>query len=320
MTDSFGLIPISPLTLKAGVPVGVNLYDWHNSSSSPILLAAADIALEQEDVVRLSANPTRPLYIDRCQRDSYQKYLREEFRDFSHNTDLSDASKFAILSEVVRGVLADAFQRNNTVEIVNKSQILGRHIAGIVGNSAFTAGELNKILQHDYGTFTHSTNVAFYSAMLASKLGFSGDELSEIAAGGLVHDIGKLEIDERIINKPGKLDEFEMRIMRTHPTIGLRRLTELEGMSRTQLMMAYQHHERIDGRGYPVGCTDEEIALEAKICSVADVFEAMTSHRPYRAALSIDTTLDVMQADAGLSFDPEVFRCWNNLVRQNLTR
>ncbi len=131
MIDSFGLIPISPLTLKAGVPVGVNLYDWHSSTASPVLLAAADIALDQQDVVRLSANPTRPLYIDRCQRDSYQKYLREEFRDFSQNTDLSDASKFAVLSEVVRGVLSDAFQRNNTSEIVNKSQVLGQHIAAL---------------------------------------------------------------------------------------------------------------------------------------------------------------------------------------------
>ncbi len=100
-----------------------------------------------------------------------------------------------------------------------------------------------------------------------------------------MHDIGKLEIDSRILNKPGKLDDLEFRKVKTHPIVGFRRLVSIPNVTRIHFLMTYQHHERLDGKGYPVGIERHEIDITAKICTVADVYEALTSNRPYRSAL-----------------------------------
>jgi putative nucleotidyltransferase with HDIG domain len=172
------------------------------------------------------------------------------------------------------------------------------------------------VLHHDYATFTHSANVAFYSAMLASELGLGQEDVQQITAGGLLHDLGKLEIDEKILCKPGKLDDDEFRTIRMHPTNGFRKLARREDLSAGQLMMVYQHHERIDGRGYPTGCVGEDVHLWAKICAVVDVFEALTSHRPYRSPMPRARAIELLARDSGTAFDPEIFSCWAAIIQK----
>ncbi len=106
-----------------------------------------------------------------------------------------------------------------------------------------------------------------------------------------MHDLGKLDIDERILNKPGRLDDNERKIIETHPTLGLNRVAQRDDLSEGEFMMIYQHHERFDGTGYPVGLAGEDTHPWAQICAIVDVFEALTSNRPYRARLSHATAL-----------------------------
>ena len=100
-----------------------------------------------------------------------------------------------------------------------------------------------------------------------------------------------------------------------HPTLGLNQVAFRKDLVEGQLMMIYQHHERLDGNGYPVGVTGAEIHPWAKICAVVDVFEAITSHRPYRSPMDKSRAIDVLNQDCGLAFDPEVLACWVKITQ-----
>lgn len=313
----FGLLPISPLTLRPNAPLAVDVFIWKNGELKPNLFAAKDQWIPEGSVPKLNdANELR-LFIDCRNKEEYQEYLREGLPNLLNDEQLDDTAKTAILAEVVRDILSHDFGSNDASTIVDSSIQFGDHVSKLLSQTTLTGMELGQVLHHDYGTFTHSANVAFYSGLIAHGLGFRDKDLSEIVVGGLLHDIGKLEIDSRILNKPGKLDDLEFRKVKTHPIVGFRRLVAIPNVTRIHFLMTYQHHERLDGKGYPVGIERHEIDITAKICTVADVYEALTSNRPYRSALKPTRAIEIMNADLGKAFDEEVFRCFlSNLVNR----
>jgi|GEM_PF-1217712 len=129
--------------------------------------------------------------------------------------------------------------------------------------------------------------------------------LEDMTYAGLLHDIGKVVVPDAILLKPGPLTEAETAVMRTHTSVGRRLLTGIEGLERVALVVE-QHHERHDGTGYPKGLAGEDILTEARIISVVDAYDAMTSSRPYRRALSVATARDAIAQGAGRQFHPEV--------------
>lgn len=157
----------------------------------------------------------------------------------------------------------------------------------------------------DNYTKGHSTRVAAYSRELAKRLGMSTDEQERIYYIALMHDIGKIGVPDSILNKPGKLTEEEMNVIRSHVNVGgeiLKDFTALEGISDG----AKYHHERCDGKGYCMGLTKDEIPKVARIIGVADSYDAMASDRCYRKALPQDVIIDELKQCSGTQFDPEV--------------
>ena len=161
----------------------------------------------------------------------------------------------------------------------------------------------------DYYTRGHSERVLVYSEKIAAALGWTDvdneEELVQLRYAAILHDIGKIGIDTGILNKPGRLTDEEYTIIREHPTVGWRILQNIERL-RVATTAVVQHHERIDGSGYPQGLKGEEITLLAKILSVADTYDAMTSERPYRAGLPQQSALAELRRCAGTQFDEEI--------------
>jgi HD-GYP domain-containing protein (c-di-GMP phosphodiesterase class II) len=139
--------------------------------------------------------------------------------------------------------------------------------------------------------------------------------LGELATGGLLHDVGKQHIPPRVLNKAGQLTDEEWELIRKHPTTAFHELSSHANLTWGQLMMIYQHHERNDGSGYPTGIPAEQIHPWARICAVADVFDAMTCQRPYRRAMPIADVCAYLNKHAGVWFDAEVVACWTDHVR-----
>jgi putative nucleotidyltransferase with HDIG domain len=157
----------------------------------------------------------------------------------------------------------------------------------------------------DSYTHGHSMRVAAYSNALARAAGFDEAEIGALKRGCLVHDIGKIGIADSILRKPGPLDELECVRMRKHPTIGHRMLRGLDWDNRV-LDVVLHHHERWDGRGYPVGLRGKRIPRVARVVAIADALDAMTSSRPYRPAYSFRRACAEIAAQAGSQFDPEL--------------
>ncbi|MEM9657435.1 MAG: HD domain-containing phosphohydrolase, partial [Planctomycetota bacterium] len=174
---------------------------------------------------------------------------------------------------------------------------------------------LMQVLRHDYQTFTHSTNVSFFGVMLARAWGVSDrNDLERIAAGALLHDIGKLDIPDALLTKRGRPTEKEWETLKKHPTTGFHLLARRDDLTLGQLMMVYQHHERLDGGGYPVGVTEKEIHPWAQLCAVVDVYEALSSHRPYRPAMPLRETIGILERQVGGQLNPDMWRCWKQII------
>jgi putative nucleotidyltransferase with HDIG domain len=156
-----------------------------------------------------------------------------------------------------------------------------------------------RVLSYDYYTYSHSVNVCLYAIAIGKKLSLSDSELSELAHGAILHDIGKSKISDKILNKEGPLDEAEFETMKTHTTVGEAILEKLGEKSKIKLDSVLSHHEKMDGSGYPQGLKGEEIPYYAQIIAVADVFDALTTKRSYKEALGSFAALRIMRDKMG---------------------
>jgi HD-GYP domain-containing protein (c-di-GMP phosphodiesterase class II) len=191
----------------------------------------------------------------------------------------------------------------------------GRELTSLLAASNVLPRDLFRLARHDFNTFTHVTNVASYGVILAERLGLcNGDELEQLAKAAILHDLGKRFIPASILTKPAKLDPEERANIETHPQRGYEELCDRDDMSFEQLMIVYQHHERFDGKGYPVGLQGEEIHPWARMLAVVDVFDAMTGTRPYRRPATGQEAMDYICKSAGTHFDPEMVKCWNSIM------
>ncbi|WP_415518444.1 MAG: HD domain-containing phosphohydrolase [Desulfovibrio aminophilus] len=173
--------------------------------------------------------------------------------------------------------------------------------------------------KRDLYTAGHQQRVAHLACAMAEEMGLHGDRVNGLRVAGKLHDIGKISVPAEILAKPSRLTPIEMSIMKTHSEAGfeiLKRVSFPWPVAR----MVLQHHERLDGSGYPEGLRGDEIMLEARILAVADVVEAMSSHRPYRATLGLERALDEVGMHKGGLYDPEaVDACLRLFQHKNFT-
>lgn len=170
----------------------------------------------------------------------------------------------------------------------------------------------------------HSERVSRFSVAIAQAMGLSQTEIEHIRVSALLHDVGKIGIDDRVLKKPAQLTDEELALMRTHPQKGYKIMSQIPAM-RDFLPGMYMHHEMINGEGYPQGLKGEEIPLMARIVSVADTFDAMTTERPYQRAMDVKTALKRLKSFVGTRYDSRVVAafvavCEAGQIRPGITR
>lgn len=168
----------------------------------------------------------------------------------------------------------------------------------------------------DTYTRGHSERVSRYAAKLAAHLGLTQVEIDLVRTAGVLHDVGKIGVPDSILNKPGALEPEELPIMRQHPAIARTILSKVESLTQV-LPIVYHHHERFDGSGYPEGLKGGDIPFLARLVSVVDGFEAMTSDRAYHNARSVDAARAILQKGSGSQWDPEMIQAWFRLLDGN---
>lgn len=226
------------------------------------------------------------------------------------------------------GVIQVANKRGNATfrpEDLDLLKILGSQVAFVIQNADLfqnlqrayidTLSALTSAIDaKDSYTRGHSERVTDLSIKLATSLGVAKEEVEKIKLGGLLHDIGKIGIPEGILNKPGRLNDEEFEIIKSHPEMGVKIMGRVEFLE-SIVPIILSHHERYDGRGYPQALKGEAIPLLARIVSVVDTYDAMTTDRPYRKAMTTEEALQEIEKCAGSQFDPDVARHFIKMIR-----
>jgi putative nucleotidyltransferase with HDIG domain len=252
-------------------------------------------------------------------------------RDLLVKPDLSDPSGLEKLkiSEVMTGDLKTVDKGEiytNVIDLMQENNI--RHMPVIENGSIIGVVSLRDLLNHyhknlehlleetvaalsyavekrDPYTAGHQDRVAQLACAIAQQMGLSAKQVSGVSMAAIIHDVGKMYVPSQILNKPGKLSEAEFTLIKIHPQVGYDILKPIQ-FPWPIAQIVLQHHERLDGTGYPKGLVGADILLEAKIITVADVVEAIASHRPYRPSLGIDVALGEIEKHSGKFYDEQI--------------
>jgi PAS domain S-box-containing protein/putative nucleotidyltransferase with HDIG domain len=225
---------------------------------------------------------------------------------FSGELDVFDAEEVKLLKELADdlayGIIAletRAQGRKSAEELQRSYKKLRKIFEQTVNALASAVGK------RDPYTTDHQRRVTILACTIAKEMGLSDEQINGLRLAGMLHDIGKLAVPSEILSKPTRLSEAEFTIIKTHPRVASDILRAIE-FPWPIAEIVLQHHERIDGSGYPQGLSNNSILLEARILAIADVVEAISSHRPYRPAYSLEYTLEEISKNKGVIYDPEI--------------
>ncbi len=228
---------------------------------------------------------------------------------------ISDELRFKVHNEV-RSMFVDAEASlgRKTFSNVDKLQDMVANIVYEIMHNRDTMVNIVDIRTYDDYTFSHSINVAVLSCVLGSVLNLGKNALHELTMGALLHDIGKVFIDKKIINKPERLTPEELEQARRHSLLGFNYLSSCKGIPDSAKLVARTHHEQFGGNGYPSGLSGHQIHLFSRVVSIVDVYDALISDRPYRRAMLPSDAIEYIMCGYNTLFDPDIVAAFTRRI------
>jgi HD-GYP domain-containing protein (c-di-GMP phosphodiesterase class II) len=308
-------LPISVATLECDSPLHVDLYITTQVNKPPVLYRSASLPADRAEVQRLMAQGVHTVYIQSHDYATFQDHLRDNLPGFLNDTSRPLSVRMAFLAERSRDVLKAAFETRDTNKLLQDSRGVANDLVKLASSHGLVPADQYAMLRHDYCTFAHSFRTALYTMILGKAAGISERQtLHDLALGALLHDIGKLRLPAKVLSKTTALNEVEQKLLSQHPQFGFERLCHREDLRVEQLMVVYQHHEHINGTGYPVGLSGDEIHPWARLTAVANAFDVRTMTRPGQAAVSVTDAVATMKDQAGSKLDREMVSCWTQCM------
>jgi len=300
--------PIHPRTILPGTAGRFDLYlrrgDWF------VLYAKTGERFTVEPKLKELLEVTE-FFIRLDQRFDYESYLAKNLGNMLLNDSLPLEERSKLFYQISSGMLKQSFQSKLPRGLDEKTYsamqtLVKRGIALLSKEESLKS--LSEFLSHKYHTYSHSLNTMVLTiAVLQSLQGVDQTTLFEAGLGAALHDIGKTQIPDEIINKGGPLNQSEWELMKTHPVraLGICASMPISHVATNAILF---HHERFDGGGYPGGIAGEAIPVYARVLALCDVYDALTSERPYAKALAPYKALTIMQEDMVGAFDPVLFK------------
>lgn len=311
------LASVSLLLFYPPARITVDTYLISQPGQGGMLFSSASAPPTKAALDHLASSGVQSLFVPTSQMVA----LREQLSELCIAEEgVSSLMRLEAAKEEAKSSFASAWQKSEVDPLVKQASALAEGVLDACQGDGGVMPHLIHLLHHDGSTFAHITNVCTYSLLLGQGLGMSDrDKLMELGTAALLHDVGKRQVASSILRKPGKLTPSEHRIIADHPRQGFVELQHHDDLSWAQLLVVYQHHEREDGSGYPVGIDGGEISWLAKICAVVDVFDALTARRAYRDAASAEEALAHLDAEAARRMDKEIVKCWKAIVKKGLS-
>ena len=271
-------------------------------------VVVTDIAMPKMDGIRLTKQIRENYTADVIMMTGYFKDLSYEHaitqgaKDFIQKP--FSTEEFQIrLKRVIR-------ERRVNAELKESLDRMNEVVDGVIHSLSSTVDA------RDPYTAGHQKRVAQLAAAIAGRMGFSRDRITSIRMAGIIHDIGKIAIPAEVLSKPSRLSDIEFSLIKTHSQVGYDIVKNIN-FTTPVARMVHQHHERLDGSGYPLGLAGDEILAEARILTVADVVEAMSSHRPYRPGLGMDKALAEISKNRGRFYEPDAADACLDLMKRS---
>jgi HD-GYP domain-containing protein (c-di-GMP phosphodiesterase class II) len=272
----------------------------------PGMVLAGDLFSKEGIFIWPAKKPITQSVIDELKKKGIRElyYTKNINKDLSQNMppmfseEIKEEAKEAI-DNILEQVKKD--EKVNVEEVRNVIEKLFKEMISKLGKAAIN---LSIVKNYDEYTYTHLINVTILSMFFSKFLGASDFVIKEVGMGAILHDIGKVKIPTSILYKPGELTEEESKIIKKHPIIGYFAIKDEPTVSTYAKKIVLFHHERFDGNGYPLGLKFDRIGRYPQIVSLADVFDALTSERPYKPGMSIPQTLNFIMKKSGIYFEP----------------
>lgn len=278
-------------------------------------------ALRDQDLVTWRRAGVPVLYVDTAEHRLYQQYAQEAMDLLMERADLPTKRKAELCYQTTRELIRDAAESSNVDSFAGEQrESWVNNLVTLICTDETTIDGMLSMLSHDYYTYTHMVNVSVMVTALAHRLGErDAGRLRLLASGGLLHDIGKLRISPDTLNKVGRLSGSEWAELKSHPDLGLEFLHPRPEIKPVELMMVHQHHEKLDGSGYPLGLVRSEITPEAQMTAVVDIYDALTCKRPYRAAMTHDRATAILREEAGAKINAHMVAAWTDTMGKALS-
>ncbi len=301
-------LPIDPSSLRTGKKIGCDLYLLVETSAHDryILYCWGDAVFDNSKKEMLLERNIDRLFIKKEDQQAYYKYLENNFEDIISDSKIPSDEKTKIVYNTATNLVKDLFADPGAGNVI-RTKIFACNMVEYILKEGSAARNLLKIAIHEYSTDTHSVNVAAVGTLFAKELDFEDDDLKNFCSGVLLHDVGKARISTDILNKKGKLTDEEFTIVKKHPELGVEILKETGNGFTDEYTITLQHHENYDGTGYPHGLQKEEIHRCGRIARIIDVYDALTTNRPYAEAMRPFAALKEMKEKMLNCFDKEMF-------------
>lgn len=298
----------------------LDLYLMHGGRE-PVLYRSVGSMYSMADCVKLGDRGVKHLYVPIGQHRAFQRLTLRRLTAAWEDPEIERDERVRIVRGCCGKMIDDLMSFPHVPGIARTiGQIAIRFGDWCVAEPG-RFGELFDLSGRAYETTGHMINVGVGSGLLCAEMrGPNTPGLRDVLQGGLVHDIGKRDIPRAVLDKEGKLSDDEWTLLREHPTIGVGLLACQQGVTGTALEITRDHHERLDGRGYPAGLKAAQIPSSARIAAVVDIFDALASSRPHRAAIPPRRVLDSMREEAGTVLDRGAFEAWERVVDRLIER
>ncbi len=317
-----GYLPIALDRLPIKALDGISVYrrtgapEGDPNGESFVLYAGATVQFSEQDRTRLHENGVKFIYIPIVEQTKFQTQVESELEAVAANPAIAIAERSAIIYDTSVELMNELLSEPDLAATSPRLETVSRAVTTLVINDSESFSHLFRASHHDFYTATHMVNVATWMVPLAYALGYRDPEvLGQICQAGLLHDMGKLFIPETVLNKTGEFSDEDWNLIRQHPVLGCDHLEKFGNVNEIVLTITRQHHERLDGSGYPDGLKGDEIHPLSRICAVVDSFDAMTAFRPFKQkTFDVSEALTILMSETPEKYDPDVLEAWMSLM------
>jgi HD-GYP domain-containing protein (c-di-GMP phosphodiesterase class II) len=313
-----GFLPIClervPLAALEGIDIHLRTGDGTGEAFT--LFSGNSIKLSEAHRTRLIEGGVKFIYIPMGQQAKFREQTEANLLDVATDPRMAISVRAELVYETSVQLVDELLREPDLLAKSPRLEKVSRAVTMLVLNDPTAFSHLFAASHHDFYTAAHMVNVATWMVPLAYAMGHhDADELNHICQAGLMHDIGKTYIPTEVLNKKGKLSADEWKQIQRHPELGYEHLSKFEGIHPLVLSVTMEHHERMDGSGYPRGVRGAQTHPVSRICAVVDSFDAMTAFRPFKErTTSVAKAMEIIRSETPLKYDPEVVKAWISMV------